>query len=226
MRIYSFYPTLLNAWAYYYNEVGYEDQNGEWRHYVPDIESLLNIINRVPTKRTPAQIEGQRFEDAVLKRIPMPYGAEEAVILKAQSIIGRYGFADMRNLGTYQIDGDIVNIYGLIDWLGGGTVFDLKKIGRYKPGMFCQSHQIWYAVNLEQEGFRKMSYVINSDNDIYTEEYRLSDVDLTERINEVRGLISFVNDYAMHITNDRIYSDIRHEYAKVSLGYRYTIKQI
>ena len=208
----SLYPTLLNTWQSYINEMGYEKQ-GEEILFVPNEEAMLNNINRVPTAKTEAQQRGIDFEDYVLNRKPCPSGPIERPVFEAQLIIPiKRGFANKLTGAKYAIGNDIVTIYGLIDFLGAGKIFDIKSIGRYDDvAKYADSHQLWYLANLAPYGFKQMSYVIECHNDLYCETYIYDFIDWQLLRDEVLGLIEFLKDNRHVIIDKRIFTDVSNE---------------
>lgn len=210
--VYSVYPSLLNDFVSYLTEDGYE-KDDEHVCFVPDETNLIDRINRVKAPATEAQASGQAFEDMVLNRIPFDakYGSTIDAVEGAQLQIPMYHFDNVRCIGAYDFGSFIVCIYGIMDVFGAGHVIDLKRTKSYSLTKYYSSHQLFYLLNCEHVGAKKMSFVVNSNNHIYTETYKGNDIDWYLKFTQVKQFIDFVNDYKHLITDKKIFQDARKE---------------
>lgn len=231
-RTYSIYPTLLNSWHLYLTEAGYSRGDGEgddeYVCFVPDEQAVLNYINRVPTPQTEAQRKGQLFEDAVLGRVPVPAGAEERSVMETRKHLPPFYRDDVLTAGRYNVNGAEVVIYGKIDVIGAGAVVDIKTTSKYSLNKYLNSHQLFYLHNTAHIGINRMAFVINENNHIHLERYRMNDVDWSLLEGEIGLFIDFLEEHRERITDTKIFTDIAQHgsFSLRAFGYDHRIKQI
>ena len=146
-------PSLLNSWQWYL-EVEAEDKQEIER------QKFISVLKREKTESTPAMIYGQEFEDNIRAIV----GGEEIVCErnpeKYQEIILAIGLI-VRG-GTWQLPcrkqyKDFL-LYGRMDVVKGGTIYDIKTTSRYDIGKFQKSAQ--HKLYLYCTGLERCEYLV------------------------------------------------------------------
>ena len=162
--------SLLSSWLWSYKlEDGYDD--------------FLKTLRREPIQQTKAMLEGIRFENclnAVLDGAEIEpthewykpitqlanelQGAQQQAALSKDVTIGGVGFV----------------LYGKLDYLRAGIVYDTKYSKTYRVGKYLDSvqHPMYFALVPEA---REFQYKICDGKYIYTETYRPDEVEPIER---------------------------------------------
>ena len=204
----SVYPTLLNYWQDFCNQKGYEKQ-GEEILFIPDEQAMLDKINRKDRVTTEAMQRGIDFEDYVLGRKPCPSGPIEAPVTEVKRILPKRGMDNKLTYGVYGTEKLDIIIYGYMDYLVSGAIFDIKSIGRYdEVNKYANSHQLWYLRNMEPFGFRKMCFVVENNNNVFVETYDRKEIDWVLLWGEISLLTEFLQDNRDKILDQRIFTDV------------------
>lgn len=161
--------SLLSSWLYTYKtDSGYMD--------------FLKALRKEPVQPTKAMLDGIRFENVlnatlngaeiepdhewykpITELCPTLYGAQQQVRLSR----------DMR------IDGINFVLYGVLDYLKAGTVYDTKYSKTYRVGKYLDSPQHPMYLALVPEA-REFQYKICDGKYIYTETYHPDEVEPIE----------------------------------------------
>lgn len=193
--IYRLYPTLLNSFSMYLNQV--RDSNG--KIMVDEIE-LIERINRVKKPTTNAQQKGIDFEKAVLIGQGEEY-FEESVIEKTRNLI------PSRYKTQFYVESRYKNclIYGYVDLVGDDAAFDLKTTHSYSPNRFLNNHQNLYMLGLQKYGIEQLSYVITDFQEVYVENYQLNSYDFNPLYREIEAFVDFLEDHKKFIRDKKIF---------------------
>ena len=170
LRKFLLTQSLLSSWLWSYKlETGYED--------------FLKTLRREPIQQTKAMLDGIRFENClnavlngaeiepthewykpIMELYPTLCGAQQQVAVAK----------DARIQGT-----DFV-LYGKLDYLRAGIVYDTKYSKTYRVGKYLDSvqHPMYFALVPEA---REFQYKICDGKYIYTETYRPDEVEPIER---------------------------------------------
>jgi len=162
--------SLLSSWLYTYKkEDGYEE--------------FLKTLRREPIQQNKAMLEGIRFENVlcaalngaeiapthewykpIMELYPTLYGAQQQVSLSRDVTINGVRFV----------------LYGKLDFLKAGIIFDTKYSKTYRVGKYLDSpqHPMYFALVPEA---REFQYKICDGRYIYTETYRPDEVEPIER---------------------------------------------
>ena len=162
--------SLLSSWLYTYKkEDGYEE--------------FLKTLRREPIRQNKAMLEGIRFENVlcavlngaeiapthewykpIMELYPTLYGAQQQVSLSRDVTIHGVRFV----------------LYGKLDFLKAGIIFDTKYSKTYRVGKYLDSpqHPMYFALVPEA---REFQYKICDGRYIYTETYRPDEVEPIER---------------------------------------------
>lgn len=155
--------SLLNSWLYQYKAYDEEAANADF----------LNTLHRIKTLPTEAIQNGIDFENAVYayctdRTIKLPKGWENGI----------KGVSDYVHGGVFQLSASVNRhisgmdfvLYGRLDALKMGTIFDVKFSKRYERGKYIDSpqHPMYFAVCPEVDRF---VYVISDGAEVWTETY-------------------------------------------------------
>lgn len=181
--------SLLSSWLYVLRENPYEDATTQR----DPMAEFMQTLRREPTPTTEAMQKGIDFEDlttAILtgqqtvKWHERDYKTKEVwevlVPVKehkwlepanavAEIIRGgqlQYRARKLIRVGTM----DLV-LYGRLDALKAGTVYDIKFSGKYERGKYTDStqHPVYLELIPEADAF---SYLVSNGSDLWTETYR------------------------------------------------------
>lgn len=178
--------SLLNAWEYIFKANDEETYSGEDNDSPEKLkktayESFLDILNRTSVQPTEAMIAGREFEQLV--SVLAGFNADNAVI---QTNIGASKIADIVSGGAEQvrlskkvtINGIDYLLYGVLDWLKAGVIYDIKhkqSLYNYDAGDYFDNtqHRMYFAL---EDGAERFVYLISNNKEVYSEEYRRSEV--------------------------------------------------
>jgi hypothetical protein len=110
-----------------------------------------------------------------------------------------------------------------MDYLGAGQIYDLKSISRHdEVNKYQNSHQLWYLKNIEAHGFRKMNFVVECNNNVFTETYKKHEIDWLLLWGEIMLFTEFLQDNRDKILDQRIFTNVTSdERFNNSIGYDY-----
>jgi hypothetical protein len=157
--------TLLSAYQYIFKlDNGYED--------------FLKVLRREKQPPTQAMLDGRRFEgliNATLDGTPVPEGHEwkEQVLWCADYLKGSQ--KQVTIFRDIEIDGIPFTLYGVLDFLRAGMIFDTKFSKIYSVGKYLTSPQtpMYFALVPEAKAFE---YVICDGKYVYREKYTPDEV--------------------------------------------------
>lgn len=169
MGKYLITPSLLSSWLYIYK--AYESYEGK------AYEGFLQTLKREPTEKTPAMLAGIEFEEVVneiTQGVSTPKATQihtkiASIVQGGQSQVALHKRKNISNIEFL--------LYGRLDWLKAGTIYDIKFTKRYDTGKYFDSIQHHFYLELCPEAFR-FSYLISDGEDFYTESYRRSNDDI------------------------------------------------
>jgi hypothetical protein len=154
--------TLLNSWQYLW-KVDEEYQESAWQDFI----DLLNKVRKPPND---AMIRGIEFEaDCIAGLVP---GISE--IIKG----GTFQYAASKET---KVAGERVLLYGKIDVLKAGIIYDIKSTSKYELQKYHDSTQHHMYMNMIPNAV-KFVYLINNGNDTFQEIYRRDEIKPVEPI--------------------------------------------
>lgn len=170
MARYLMTQSLLNAWGYMFGcyEGGEEEAQA----------SFLKTLNREPTETTKAMSDGIAFERAVYDfaatgKREYPAEWENGVKMVATRLKGAQ--TQVRASRELRVDGMTFLVYGVLDGLRAGTIYDVKyKAKRFTSlelaGSYLDSpqHPAYFYIVPEAHEF---IYLVSDGDDLYTERY-------------------------------------------------------
>ena len=163
--------SLLAAWLW-----AIKDTQSEQDH----MEEFMLTLRRQPTPKTEAMQAGIDFEDLVTAIVNKEYRAEGhgtqdqhkwygAAVKVASEVSG--GQLQYKAKKELTISGTDVLLYGRLDALKAGTIYDIKFSKRYERGKYIDStqHPVYLELIPEASSF---TYLISNGIDVWTETYR------------------------------------------------------
>lgn len=150
-------PSLLNSWLYIghagdtvreaaSDEVSLEDKRDEAEKRAE--EDFLRALRREKTPTTEAQQRGIDYEEATYR------GETDA----SPYVMG----GQWQVVGTKELrcSGRRILLYGRLDCLNGGMIYDIKRVSRYSPGKYAWSaqHLAYLTLFPQAQGFAYLAY--------------------------------------------------------------------
>ena len=166
------YPTthsLMSSWLYAIKENPFEDATSERD---PLAEFMLTL-RREPTPTNEAMQNGIDFEDLVTAIVAGKgdpghrwYGAAS----KIATIVGG-GVLQYRARKEVCVGGWTLILYGRLDCLKSGEIYDIKFSKGYDRGKYLGStqHPTYLELVPEAQGF---TYIVSNGSEVWTERYR------------------------------------------------------
>lgn len=163
--------SLLSSWLYAIKEDPFEDATTERDHFA----EFMDILNRVPTPTTEAMQNGIDFEELVTS---IANGAiwqtdKENKWYDAASSVARIvrgGQFQYKAKKTVTVGGIEFLLYGRLDVLKAGTIYDIKFSKSYDRGKYFGSTQHPLYMELIPEA-RRFTYLVSNGTDVWTESY-------------------------------------------------------
>ncbi len=206
MSRYLMTHSLLASWLYAMNEDPYADATTERDPY----KEFLDVLNRVPTPTTEAMQNGIEFENLVTdiaegRFVPefetdgtvnkSSYGNGELMgydkyprwydaAAKVAGIV-RGGQFQYKAKKTVTVGGIEFLLYGRLDVLKAGTIYDIKFTKNYDRGKYFGSTQHPLYLKLIPEA-REFTYLISNGTDVWTETYTPT---------ETRSIFPVISDF-------------------------------
>ena len=164
--------SLLSSWLYAIKENPYEDMTTER----DPMEEFMTVLRREPTPTTEAMQKGIDFENlvtAILGGQGDPKNKWYDAAVKVAGII-RGGVLQVRVRKEIQVGGLTLVLYGRLDALKAGGVYDIKFSGSYDRGKYFTStqHPVYLEIVPEAEHF---TYLVSNGSEVWTEQYRRED---------------------------------------------------
>ena len=180
--------SLLSAWLYAMKDNPFEDATTEKDAY----SEFLQVLNREPTETTEAMQNGLVFEDLVTAIIRgektfglMPADPKDlsaglvpleitdhkwynTALTIANKI--RCGILQYKAYKEIEVAGLTVFLYGRLDALLAGTIYDIKFSKSYDRGKYFAStqHPTYFELIPEAKQF---TYLVSNGTDVWTETY-------------------------------------------------------
>lgn len=161
-------PSLLNSWANIWNCVDYVRESEKDEISLEDKQSLarekafaefLDTLGRIPSEPNAYMKKGIEFEEECYK--------------------GNTVISPIIENGAYQIAGkkviEVIGLkillYGRLDVLKGGTIYDIKRVVRYAPQKYQKSYQHPVYLELFPDARQFVYLVYDDDERLHTETY-------------------------------------------------------
>lgn len=165
--------SLLSSWLYAISDDPYSDATNE----KDPLADFLTVLRREPTETTEAMQNGIDFENLVTAIVEnAPHDRNH------QWYDGAKQIADIVQNGVFQyvakrdavIGGRNVLLYGRLDALKAGHIYDIKFSRRYEVGKFYDSTQHPMYLNLVPEAL-DFTYLVFNGSSVWQERYSRKD---------------------------------------------------
>ena len=190
--------SLLNSWIHW-RESDEQFEPSAW-------ESFLSALRCTPQEPTRAMLNGRKFE-AMVNTIVAGYTPEDAPNgrwVRAADQFARIcsgGQPQVRLADELSAYGLELCLFGIADYVKAGTIYDIKKVGRYEYGKYLQSPQHPMYLHLLPQAM-KFTYLIFDGTRCYKETYRRPDAQpIQEIITEFLGFLDFAGLLDTYKTN-------------------------
>lgn len=161
--------SLLSSWLYAIKENPYEDMTSERN----DLADFMAALNRVPIPANEAMQKGIDFEDLVTD-IVMGRGDANSNWYQAASQVAsvvKGGLLQFKARKQIVAKGMPILLYGRLDALKAGIVYDIKFSGSYDAGKYIDSTQHPTYLELVPEA-QKFTYLVSNGSYVWPETYR------------------------------------------------------
>ena len=181
--------SLLSSWLYAMRDNPYADASQE----DTSREDFLRVLRREPTPTTEAMQNGIDFENLVTALIKdQPYDVPEWEA-SASQIASILRGSQLQYVATKHIvvNGLELLLYGRLDALKAGRIYDIKFSRKYERGKFIDSTQHPMYLELVPEA-NAFSYLVSNGSEVWTETYRRD---------EVQPIIPIISNFLTWLTN-------------------------
>ena len=181
--------SLLSAWLYSMQDNPFADATQE----DTSKEDFLRVLRREPTPTTEAMQNGIDFEDLVteLVRGEQPDPAKAAWMEPAQKVAGIIRGGQLQYVATRKVVVDRTEflLYGRLDALKAGRIYDIKFSKSYDRGKYIDStqHPMYLELLPSAESF---TYLVSNGTELWTEEYRRD---------ETRSIFPIIRDFVAYL---------------------------
>lgn len=161
--------SLLYSWIYAMKESPYADATAER----DPMGEFLSTLNRVEIPPTDAMLNGIAFEDLVTE-ITKGAGDKENRWYSAASVVAEIingGALQYKASKKIEIGGMNLLLYGRLDCLKSGEIYDIKFSKSYGRGKYYDStqHPTYLELIPEARGF---TYIVSNGSEVWSERYR------------------------------------------------------
>lgn len=208
MERYMITHSLLSSWLYAMKENPYETADSE----ADPMADFMRVLRREPTPTSEAMQNGIDFENLVTEIVTGQFRPEwkpsggidpntgEALGMtvypkwydaanKVADIIDG-GLLQVPEFDTVDIGGMKIFLYGRLDALKAGTIYDIKFSKGYDRGKYFDSTQHPMYLKLVPEA-HNFVYIVSNGTDVWTEEYRRDELQ-TDIINIAEDFLAFI----------------------------------
>lgn len=186
MARYMVTHSLLSAWQYAMKENPYADATTE----EDPMEDFLKVLRREPREATEAMQNGLDFE-ALCYRLARGINETtnkddkwyDAASQIAETIRG--GVIQYKAKTALTVAGTEILLFGVLDVLKAGTIYDIKFSKGYDRGKYFDSTQHPAYFELVPEA-REFTYLVSNGSAVFTETYRRE---------ETRSIVPTIADF-------------------------------
>ena len=161
--------SLLSAWLYSMQDNPFADATQE----DTSKEDFLRALRREPTPTTEAMQNGIDFEDLITQICECRAPTEHPWLEAARKVALHVNHGQLQYVAskTIEIEGMSIFLYGRLDALKAGQIFDIKFSKTYERGKYFGSTQHPMYLELVPEA-RSFTYLISNGEWVWTETYR------------------------------------------------------
>lgn len=169
MERYLMTHSLLSSWMYSLKENPFEDMTSER----DPLAEFIAVLNKEPTPTTEAMQNGIDFEDLVtditLDKADPEHKWYEAAEKVAKIING--GRLQYKASKEIQVSGMTFLLYGRLDVLKAGVIYDIKFSKNYDVGKYIDGtqHPTYFELIPEADTF---TYLVSNGTSVWPETYR------------------------------------------------------
>ncbi len=169
MARYLMTHSLMSSWLYAMKENPFEDMTSER----DPLAEFMSTLNKEPTPPNEAMANGIAFEDLVTA-ITQGRGDPKDRWYDAASKVARIvggGVLQYRASKAIEVGGLTLVLYGRLDCLKSGEIYDIKFSKGYDRGKYTDStqHPTYLELVPEARGF---TYIVSNGSEVWTERYR------------------------------------------------------
>lgn len=181
--------SLLSAWLYSMQDNPFADATQE----DTSKEDFMRVLRREPTPTTEAMQNGIDFEDLVteLVRGEQPNPEKAAWMEPAQKVAGIIRGGQLQYVATRKVVVDRTEflLYGRLDALKAGRIYDIKFSKSYERGKYIDStqHPMYLELLPSAESF---TYLVSNGTELWTEKYRRD---------ETRSIFPIIRDFVAYL---------------------------
>lgn len=159
--------SLLQAWLWQYRAADTERAH----------QDFLRVLRREPTGRSKAMQDGIDFEDLVTAKCAGTSSTDKhkwAAGIEQVAQVVQGGAMQVPLSCRRKVSGVPLLLYGRLDVLKAGEIYDIKFSHRYRSGKYLDSpqHPMYLALCPEAAGF---TYLVSDGHDLYQERYTRQD---------------------------------------------------
>ncbi len=169
MARYLLTHSLMASWLYAIKDNPYEDMTTDR----DPMAEFISTLNREQTPTTQAMQNGIDFEDLVTSITTGGGNSDNCWYGAASKVAGIVGggVLQYRASKTIEVKGMELLLYGRLDCLKSGEIYDIKFSKSYERGKYIDSTQHPTYLDLVPEA-KAFTYIISNGNDVWTERYR------------------------------------------------------
>jgi hypothetical protein len=162
--------SLLSSWLYMFKAPPFEVD--EIEHAEKARDSFLSVLRREAREPSKAMLAGREFEELVYKAAWDGADESHAWIGAARKIseVVKGGQFQVKASKDLLVAGMDIVLYGVLDCLKAGVVYDIKYTGKYDVGKFLNSPQHPAYMELVPEA-EKFVYLVSNGRSIWREAY-------------------------------------------------------
>lgn len=174
MDRYMITHSLLSSWLYSMKNNPNEDIETAPEDPLAD---FMKVLRREHTEPTDAMLNGINFENLVTDITNGLGDIDNKWFSAANQIAGivRGGLLQVKCAKTITVSGMNILLYGRLDALKAGSIYDIKFSQHYEHGKYLDSTQHPVYMELVPEA-KEFTYLVSNGYDVWTETYRRDEI--------------------------------------------------
>jgi len=165
--------SLLSSWLWAIRDNPYEDMTTDRDSF----QDFLKALSREPTETTPAMQDGIDFEQLVtdiMFELADPSHKWFEAAQQVYQIVRKGSLLQYSTSKVVTVAGKELLLYGRVDALRAGTIYDIKFSRSYERGKYYSStqHPMYFELVPEAQRF---VYVVSNGSEVWTEAYDRED---------------------------------------------------